>query len=128
MDFRTKSYLTTTLFVVMFLVSMFAAVILQNTPAAFIGIATIIIGIISTWVDNNRATVEGAVEEFKTWKYVQYIITIIVMAAPFIEIFKPNILEIIPEELKPIALILIPIVLTFAAGQREKNSVTPETQ
>ena len=93
---------------------------------SIIGIVTIIIGLISTYVDNNRATVEGAVETVKTWKWVQYALTFLVMVAPFIEMYKPDILNSIPDELKPIAAVFIAMILIFAAGQREKISVTTE--
>lgn len=126
MDERLKSYLTTFAFVIMALIAFFAAQILQSTPAAFLGIVTIIVGIISTYVDNNRATIDGAVEKFMAWKWIQYIITAIVMLAPFIQLYEPNLLAALPPNLVVYAAPTIAMILTFAAGQREKMSITPE--
>ena len=123
LDKRTVDYITTFLFIIIAIIAFYSAQILQSTPAAVIGIVTIIMGIISQLVSNNRVIFDQKIEEFKTWKWVQYTLTFIVIIAPILQIYQPQILAWLPPGIAIFAAPAIALILQFASGKREQNTI-----
>lgn len=96
MDFKKLTTILVTLALLgVPLIVIFAPAILASTPAVYVIIVSLILGVIIQYASDQR--VKDAVEEFKHWKIFDYLTTFLFVFGPLIIAYQTTIMGYVPS-------------------------------